>query len=222
MPEFVAYYRVSTHRQGTTGLGLAAQRTAVEGYVLGVGGQIVGEFEEVESGANSARPKLNEAIQLAKARKATLVIAKLDRLARNVHFISRLMESGVEFVAADLPYANKLTIHIIAAVAEYERELIGQRTKAALKSAKERGVTLGNPNAKGQARAASKAAQRKADAFAIKIAPRIAAAHRQGGKSLSGTAALLNSYGVRTQRGKNWTAMGVSNVLARAKRLGCV
>ena len=219
MPEFVAYYRVSTQRQGSTGLGLDAQRTAVQSHVLGVRGQIVGEYEEIESGANVSRPKLNEAIRFAKSKRATLVIAKLDRLARNVHFITQLMESGVEFVAADLPHANKLTIHIIAAVAEYEREMIGKRTKAALQSAKARGVILGNPNAGRQAKMASDVASRKADAFAILIAPRIAAVRAQGTATLSGTAAALNIQGIKTQRGKNWTAAGVSNVVQRAKTL---
>lgn len=218
MLQFVAYYRVSTQRQGATGLGLDAQRTAVQGHVLGVRGHIVGEFEEIESGANSDRPKLNDAIRFAKSRKATLVIAKLDRLARNLHFITQLMESGVEFVAADLPYANKLTIHIIAAVAEYEREMIGKRTKAALQSAKARGVILGNPNAGRQAKKASDHAKGIANAFAALIAPRIAAI-QVGRTSLSGTAAALNAQGIKTQRGKSWTAAGVSNVQRRAKML---
>lgn len=220
MPEFVAYYRVSTQRQGITGLGLDAQKTAVQGHVLGVGGQIVGEYQEIESGANSARPKLNDAIQLTKSRKAILVIAKLDRLARNVHFISQLMESGVEFVAADMPYANKLTVHIIAAVAEYEREMIGKRTKAALQSAKARGVVLGNPNARGQAKMASLAAARKADEFAKSVSPHVRAASAGGVASHSEVARVLNRQGIKTQRGRQWTAAGVSNVVARIKALG--
>ncbi|MEG3193182.1 recombinase family protein [Lysobacter sp. D1-1-M9] len=222
MLEFVAYYRVSTQRQGATGLGLGAQRTAVQAHVLGVRGQIVGEYEEVESGANSGRPKLNEAIRLAKARKAVLVIAKLDRLARNVYFITRLMESGVEFVAADLPHANKLTIHIIAAVAEYEREMIGKRTKAALQSAKAKGIVLGNPNAAKQARSASKFAVEKADRFAESVSPHIAAMSATGSPPLSRIAALLNKQRIETQRGRQWTATGVKNVIARAKRIGCL
>jgi DNA invertase Pin-like site-specific DNA recombinase len=219
MPDFVAYYRVSSQRQGITGLGLEAQRTAVQGHVLGVRGRIVGEYQEVESGANSARPKLNEAIQLAKSKRAILVIAKLDRLARNVHFIAQLMESGVEFVAADLPYANKLTIHIIAAVAEYEREMIGKRTKAALQSAKARGVALGNPNAGRQAKMASDHAKQKADCFARSLAPRVRAIQTQGVTTLSGIALALNAHGIKTQRGKCWTAAGVSNLIHRAKAL---
>lgn len=220
MADFVAYYRVSTQRQGATGLGLGAQKTAVQSFVRGVGGQIVGELEEVESGSNSSRPKLNQAIQLAKSKRATLVIAKLDRLARNVHFISQLMESGIEFVAADLPYANKLTVHIIAAVAEYEREMIGKRTKAALQQAKARGVVLGNPNVGAQAHKASKAAARRADEFAKGVSPHIRAASAGGVTSRSEIARVLNRQGIKTQRGREWTATGVSNVLARVKVLG--
>jgi DNA invertase Pin-like site-specific DNA recombinase len=219
MVEFVAYYRVSTQRQGATGLGLDAQKSAVQSFVRGVSGQLIGEYEEVESGAARVRPKLNQAIQVAAARKATLVIAKLDRLARNVHFISRLMESGVEFVATDLPYANKLTVHIIAAVAEYEREMIGKRTKAALQQAKMRGVLLGNPNAGAQARYASQAAAQNADAFARGMSPHLRAATGIGVTSHSAVARLFNQQGIRTQRGRQWTAAGVANLKAREVRL---
>lgn len=215
MADFVAYYRVSTQRQGATGLGLGAQRTAVQAFVRGVRGQIVGQLEEIESGSSNTRPKLNEAIQLAKTKRATLVIAKLDRLSRNVHFISQLMESGVEFVAADLPHANRLTIHIIAAVAEYEREMIGKRTKAALLSAKARGVRLGNPNSASQALAAGRAARAKADAFARVLEPRIMSLRTTGITSLVGIAAALNTLGVKTQQGRSWTPTGVSNILRR-------
>lgn len=219
MGNFVAYYRVSTQRQGASGLGLGAQKTAVQSFVLGVRGQLIGEFEEVESGALKTRPKLNQAIQLAATRKATLVIAKLDRLARNVHFISRLMESGVEFIAADLPHANKLTIHIIAAVAEYEREMIGKRTKAALAQAKARGVQLGNPNAASQAAKASRIAAKQADEFTTGVWPQFRAAMTVARGSHTGIARQLNQLAVRTQRDRNWTAAGVGNLLARATKL---
>lgn len=220
MADFVAYYRVSTQRQGTTGLGLEAQRTAVQVHVLGVRGQILAEYQEIESGAHTARPKLNEAIQLAKERRATLVIAKLDRLARNVHFISQLLESGVEFVAADLPHANKLTIHIIAAVAEYEREMIGKRTRAALAAAKQRGVRLGNPAAREQAIHASQAAAAKADEFAKSLLPQLQGWLETGSYSLTRIARQLNDQKVKTQRGKAWTAAGVRNLVSRVRRLG--
>lgn len=219
MPQFVAYYRVSTGGQGASGLGLDAQRLAVTNYVRGVGGQIIGSFEEVESGASSARPKLDEALNLAKSKKAMLVIAKLDRLARNVHFISELLESGVDFVAADMPHANKLTIHIIAAVAEYERDVIAKRTKAALGAAKARGRKLGNPRVSELSMAASLRAQQNADEFAKRIAPDLAWLQARGITSPSKIAAALNEKSVRTQRGRRWTPTGVSNVLLRANKL---
>src|SRR4051812_31466483 len=137
MQGFVAYYRVSTDRQGQSGLGLDAQRAAVAGFI-GTRG-LVAEFTEVESGKRSDRPQLAMALDLCRRKRTMLVIAKLDRLARNVAFIANLMESGVEFVAVDMPYANKLTLHILAAVAEHEREMISVRTKIALAAYKARG-----------------------------------------------------------------------------------
>src|SRR3712207_3006231 len=128
----VAYYRVSTDKQGRSGLGLEAQREAVHRHLNGGSWQLVAEVIEVESGKRNDRPKLAEALRLCRIHKATLIIAKLDRLARNVAFISNLMESGVEFTAVDFPQANRLTVHILAAVAEHEREMISQRTVAAL------------------------------------------------------------------------------------------
>jgi len=142
--KYVAYYRVSTDKQGRSGLGLEAQRQAVVDFINGNGNQVIAEFTEVESGKRNDRPKLAEAMHRAKVTGATLVIAKLDRLARNVHFISGLMESRVDFVAVDFPQANRLTVHLLAAVAEHEREAISQRTKDALAAAKKRGVKLGN------------------------------------------------------------------------------
>lgn len=139
---FVAYYRVSTDKQGRSGLGLEAQRAAVEAHVAAGRGAVAAEFIEIESGRKKDRPQLIAALAAARAHRATLVIAKLDRLARNVHFVSGLMESGVEFVAADMPTVNRLTVHILAAVAEEEARMISARTKAALAAAKARGVAL--------------------------------------------------------------------------------
>jgi DNA invertase Pin-like site-specific DNA recombinase len=142
---FVSYIRVSTTRQGESGLGLEAQQEAVRRHVGG--SVILDQFVEVESGKSATnRPELKKALEMCKRHKAVLVIAKLDRLARNVHFISGLMESGVEFVACDNPHATKLLVHMLAAFAEHEREQISARTKAALQAAKARGVKLGNPN----------------------------------------------------------------------------
>jgi DNA invertase Pin-like site-specific DNA recombinase len=141
--KFVAYYRVSTAKQGRSGLGLEAQQEAVRAYLNGGSWQLVAEVVEVESGKRNDRSKLAEALRLCRLHGATLIIAKLDRLARNVAFISNLMESGVEFTAVDFPQANRLTVHILAAVAEHEAKAISTRTKDALAAAKARGVRLG-------------------------------------------------------------------------------
>ena len=215
MPTFIAYYRVSTQSQGQSGLGLDAQKAAVQAYVQSIGGTVLAEYKEVESGAIDDRTELIVALKHCRSQKAMLVIAKLDRLARSVHFISELLRSGVEFVAADMPHANKLTIHIIAAVAEYEREVIAQRTKASLAAAKARGVRLGNPNAAGQSKIASDKTRDRADAYAKGIMPVIQALQVQGVSSFSHLAKALEQSGVRTQRGGRWTAAGVRNILLR-------
>ena len=137
--KFVAYYRVSTDRQGKSGLGLDAQREAVTSYLNGGSWQLVQELVEVESGKRADRPQLAAALAACRKHKAKLVIAKLDRLSRNLAFVATLMESGVEFVAVDNPHANRLTVHILAAVAEHERVMISERTKAALAAAKASG-----------------------------------------------------------------------------------
>ena len=149
--KFVAYFRVSTDRHGKSGLGLEAQRQAVMAYLNGGSWALVDEFTEVESGKRNDRPQLAAALAACKKLKAKLVIAKLDRLGRNLAFIATLMESGVEFVAVDNPHANKLTVHILAAVAQHEREMISERTKVALAAAKRRGKRLGNAAKRGTA-----------------------------------------------------------------------
>src|SRR5215831_2006202 len=141
--KFVAYYRVSTAKQSRSGLGLEAQRTTVQAYVKD--GRIVCEYVEVESGKRDNRPELSKAVECARREGATLIIAKLDRLARSVAFIFVLRDSGVRFIACDMPEANTLTIGLIAALAQHERELISERTKAALAAKKARGCVLGTP-----------------------------------------------------------------------------
>jgi DNA invertase Pin-like site-specific DNA recombinase len=143
--QFAAYYRVSTDRQGKSGLGIEAQQAAVRGY-LGASMPIA-KFTEIETGKRNDRPELERALALCRKRKAKLVIAKLDRLSRNLAFIAALMDSSVEFVAVDNPHATRLTLHILAAVAEHEREMIAQRTKAALQAAKARKIRLGSNGA---------------------------------------------------------------------------
>ena len=143
--QFVSYVRVSTERQGKSGLGLEAQQAAVGTYIAGRHGRLHQEYREIESGKKDDRPQLAAALAACRKNKAVLVIAKLDRLARRVSFISALMDGDVDFVACDFPQANRLTLHILAAVAEHEREMISQRTRAALQAARNRGVKLGNP-----------------------------------------------------------------------------
>ena len=147
--KFVAYFRVSTDRQGQSGLGLEAQRSAVSAYLNGGSWTMIAEFTEVESGKHGDRPQLAAALAACKKHKAKLVIAKLDRLSRNLAFIATLMDSGVEFVAVDNPHANKLTLHILAAVAQHEREMISQRTRDALQAAKTRGTRTSEARASG-------------------------------------------------------------------------
>ena len=213
--KFVAYHRVSTQQQGRSGLGLEAQRKAVLDYLNEGGWELIDEFTEVESGKKGDRPELAAALALCKKQKAKLLIAKLDRLARNVHFISGLMESGVDFVAADLPQANKLTVHILAAVAEAEREAISQRTKVALAAAKERGVVLGNPHLDKARPKAWKANRDQAQRRAEAVLPLIHGIKSAGITSLAGIANALNARGVPTPRGGDWYATSVKNVLAR-------
>lgn len=214
---FVGYYRVSTSAQWRSGLGLEAQRRAVEGYVKGVGGDLVTEFEEAESGRREDRPQLRAALAACKSKKATLVIAKLDRLARNLHFISELMRSGVEFVAADMPSANKLTIHIIGAMAEYERDAISERTRLALLEAKRRGVKLGNPNMRLLSQQGSAATRSAADAYANNLLPLFAALRSSGATTYASLAGALNAMRIPTRRGNSWTPAGARNVLLRHK-----
>lgn len=219
---FVAYYRVSTKKQAFSGLGLEAQRAVVRAYVQGKG-ELLEEFTETESGkkADKKRPKLNKALQQCHLTGATLVIAKLDRLARNAHFLLGLKESGVKFVCADVPEANELTIGILAIVAEEEAKTISERTKAALAAAKARGVRLGNPKGFGRSftteeRAAAAAALKaKADAFAASLVPILAGLTAQGITSFSGIARELNARHVKTSQGKKWHPNTVSQLYAR-------
>ena len=215
--KWVSYLRVSTDRQGKSGLGLEAQRKAVGDFLNGGRWQLLSEFVEVESGKRSDRPQLAAALAECKKQKAKLVIAKLDRLARNVNFVSGLMETGVEFVAADMPFANKLTIHILAAVAEHEREAISGRTKAALAAAKARGVKLGGPKLRLAQLNGAKANKAEADRFAANVLPVIREAQNAGASSLRAIALTLNNRGVPTARGGMWAAPQVRGILQRAK-----
>jgi DNA invertase Pin-like site-specific DNA recombinase len=213
---FVAYYRVSTDRQGKSGLGLDAQRKAVMDYLNGGAWELIGDFVEVESGKHSDRPELATALEACRKHKAKLVIAKLDRLSRNLAFIATLMESGVEFIAVDNPHANKLTLHILAAVAQHEREMISERTRAALRAAKARGTKLGNPRIKQAAKLAVQSLKATADQFAANVLPVIRDIQAAGTVSANAIAAKLNERGIKTARGGRWTHVQVRSVMARA------
>lgn len=211
----VAYYRVSTQEQGRSGLGLEAQREAVTRYLNGGTWEPIGEYTDVESGKRDDRPELQRAIAHARRARATLVIAKLDRLSRKVSFVSSLMDAGVKFVAVDNPSANELTIHILAAVAQAERKAIGERTKAALAAAKARGTKLGNPrldDARPRARAAIASRARE---FAAATLPTIRHLQGCGCETLQSLADALNARAVPTARSGSWTATAVRRVLAR-------
>jgi DNA invertase Pin-like site-specific DNA recombinase len=220
--KFISYLRVSTQRQGRSGLGLEAQRKAVTDYLNGGRWELVQELIEVESGKSKDRPKLAEALRLCRAYNAVLLVAKLDRLARNVAFVSALMEAKVKFVAADLPEANELTVHIMAAMAEYEAKAISTRTKAALAVARERGVKLGGKrpgfdisNYGEQGRAlALKARRAGTSKWAADLLPIVRDIQGQGTTSLHQIAAVLNERGIPTVRGKQWTAVQVQRLLA--------
>ena len=226
--KIVAYYRVSTKQQGESGLGLEGQKTAILGFAEQNHAAIVREYVEVESGRNSDRKELARALAHAKRAKATLVVAKLDRLARNVAFLSALMESSVDFVATDNPHANRLTIHILAAVAEDEARRISERTKVALAAAKARGTKLGSARPghwdgrenlrlaaihKAVQVAAEVRAKDTDDAYRD-LVPMMRQL-REAGKTLQTIADELNLQGYETRRGMPWNPMQVRRVLQR-------
>jgi DNA invertase Pin-like site-specific DNA recombinase len=220
VPGFVAYYRVSTDKQGASGLGLEAQQEAVERHVCVAGGRILDVFQEIESGKRNDRPQIAAAIAACRMRRAVLVIAKLDRLARNVAFVSNLMEAGIEFVACDNPHASRLTIHILAAVAEYEAKAISERTIAALTAAKARGVKLGNPRLLTGGKEASGHATEirtaRSGRHAGDVMPFIVAAQKAGCISYRQIAAALTARGIRTPAGgEHWLPSQVHRILKR-------
>lgn len=217
--KYVSYLRVSTKKQGQSGLGEEAQRAAVEAFLNGNGATVVEEFTEVESGSNDQRPELEQALKTCRAHKATLVIAKLDRLSRDAAFLLNLQKAGVRFVAADMPEANEMIVGIMAVVAQAERKMISDRTRAALTAAKARGVRLGgfrghkaDDNAR---RKAAETKRRRANGFASDVYPAIAAAQKAGATSLRQIAAELNRQEITTARGGKWSAVQVQRVMDR-------
>jgi DNA invertase Pin-like site-specific DNA recombinase len=231
MKTFIAYYRVSTKGQGESGLGLDAQRQAVSTFAQQCDGTVLKEFTEVESGKKADRPQLAAALAHAKRTGSTLVVAKLDRLARNVAFLSSLMDSGADIVACDNPHANRFTIHILAAVAEWERDQISTRTKAALAQVKARGVKLGSARKdhwtgrekarlEGGLKGLAKARQVTADRARAEYAdllPTIMSMREQG-FSFRAIADVLNKDGHTTRQGKAFFAAQVRNIAIRGQK----
>ena len=220
--KIVSYLRVSTRQQGISGLGLQAQRAAIEAYAAQRSGKVIETFTEVESGKLNSRPELLKALHLAKVTGATLVIAKLDRLSRNAAFLLTLRDSGVRFIAADMPDANDLTVGIMALVAQQEREAISRRTTEALAAAKARGVRLGNPNGAAALKRADKgnaagvaAIRVAADSHAKNLQPVVNTLAAEGVTSLGAVAEALNERGMLTPRGGRWHKSSVRNLLNR-------
>lgn len=220
-PRVLSYVRVSTARQGASGLGLEAQRAAVKAYCEVNGCELLAEYQEVESGTKSQRPVLRQALAHAKRAKATLLIAKLDRLSRNVAFIANLLESGVNAVACDMPSADHFQWHIMSAVAQREAKAISERTIAALTAAKARGTLLGasNPACRNLDRDARQrgatANANAASAYYEDVVSVLRDMHRIG-SSLRVIAETLNAQGKTTRNGSQWTAVQVQRVLKRA------
>lgn len=220
--KYVSYIRVSTAKQGISGLGLEAQKETIASYLNGGKWTLLAEFTEIESGKVDTRPELIKALNHCKLTGATLLVAKLDRLSRDIAFIVNLEKAGVDFTVCDFPTANKFTIHIFAALAQYERELISQRTTAALSAKKARGEKLGSPQnltpaamTKG-VKLASVARIGKADRFALAVAPTVRECQEQG-MSIYRIAKHLNDNHILTATGKagTWTSQAVKNLLNR-------
>ena len=220
--KFVAYYRVSTDRQGASGLGLQAQSDAIHHYLNGGRWSLIGEFTEIESGTRKRRlkrPMLESALKLCKREKATLIVAKLDRLARDVQFISELLNSQVKFICADAPEADRTFLQMMSVFAEYEGRRIGERTKAALHQLKKRGKKLGSPTPEIGSAAGTKVLIEQADAYADRVGPVVREIIKKSGAStLRDIASALQQKGVLTPRGNSeWRPSQVSNLLKRVK-----
>jgi DNA invertase Pin-like site-specific DNA recombinase len=217
----ITYIRVSTSQQGRSGLGIEAQRTALHHFAQAEGFQVAREFVEVETGkgadAMDRRPQLKAALAAARKQRCHVAVAKLDRLSRDVHFISGLMAHKVPFLVAELgPDVDPFVLHLFAALAEKERALISTRTRQALAAAKVRGATLGNPKLHLARKSAVEAVTSGADRFAANVLPIIREAQKAGATTLREIAAALNARGIATARGGQWHAKSVSNILERA------
>ena len=216
MSRFVAYLRVSTEKQGEQGHGINAQRQAIQNYLAASNSELLDEYVEVESGKKNDRPELKKAINRCKTSRSTLIIAKLDRLSRNMAFIANLMDAGIDFIACDNPFANRLTIHILAAIAEHEREMISRRTREALAAAKAKGIQLGGYRGTtltdGIRQDALSARWTKSQEYSANVIP-VIREQLKAGYSLNATARFLNQQRIVTVRGGKWTAKSVSRVV---------
>lgn len=225
MQKYIAYYRVSKKEQGISGLGLAAQRASVENYVNAQNGKILEEYTEVETGTNKKeRVEIQIAIQKAKDTNSTLIIAKLDRLARNVSFISSLMDSGIEFLAVDMPSANNFTIHIFAALAEQEAKLISSRTKQALAELKKKGIKLGNPanlTKEAKLKGVEVIKANAANCDRNRQAQSIIGACKEKGMTFREIATYLNDLNFKTRYGKTFLSSTVHRLYQNSKLLTC-
>ena len=208
----IPYYRVSTRAQGRSGLGLEAQRESVTRYLLQEGYEAINEYTEIESGRRKNRPALEQALKECKQKKAVLIIAKLDRLARNVFFISSLIEAKAEFIALDNPQANKLMLHMLAAFAEHESDLIRIRIKEALAASKKRGKILGK-----HGRVLAEINKQQASHFAMTMKPVLDELQNSGATSIRKKVQLLNQRGISSFRGKTWHRTSLNRLLLRLK-----
>ena len=218
MMKFISYLRVSTQRQGRSGLGLDAQRAMIADYIKSIGGTVSAEYIEVETGKREDRPELTKALAACRVYGATLLVAKLDRLARNSYFVEKLLHEGAEFRAVDCPEANTVMIKMLSIFADYERSLIAERTRAALAQAKRRGRKLGGDRGNilqiqrrgsraGNAIRSAKARQRAAD-----LLPIIESIKSEGAMSLAQIAAALNARDIGAPRGGAWSPAQVSRI----------
>jgi DNA invertase Pin-like site-specific DNA recombinase len=218
--KYIGYYRVSTDRQGLDGNGITSQREIVRRFIESQHGVLEQEFSEVESGrkTDEHRPQLAAALEFAKRNKATVIIAKLDRLARNAEFLLSLQNSGVDFVCCDCPNADKFTVGILALVAQRERELIGERTRLGLAAAKSKGVKLGTPNPEKAVAAMAMVNKSAKIEFAAKVLPVIEEIRSAGVQTLQGICDCLNRRGISTRTGKTWYPATVRNILQGGDR----
>jgi DNA invertase Pin-like site-specific DNA recombinase len=210
--KYVSYYRVSTRKQGIDGLGMDAQRAAVRAFLNTGNKELLEEFSEVETGKRNERPELAFAIAACRKAKATLLIAKLDRLSRNAGFLLSLQAAGINLVCCDVPQADRLTIGILAVIAEQEGRLISERTKAGMEAAKRRGIRMGNPRPAKAVALAVKANKRQASAFAKALQPVVEEIRQAGVTSLHQIALCLNRRGYQTRTGKSFAAQSVKNL----------